>query len=206
MLCKGFRIALRRSLTVVKLVGKFNHAVFENHQSAAKLSQFAYQLYDAHTLFVLFIKNGCHAEFLRCLYVGNGVLCVFSGEDLLNVTPVGRKIKQRKGIGGAHHLRDLQYALLGNREMFCGRRSVPYQFHNRCQRNGKLYELSDMFIGNIHGSTTDTARRHGVLCIGHFVFPEIQRQQILIKYAHVPTSYLSCFFFSSIIPYICDKI
>ena len=77
MLCKGFRISLRRSLAIVELMGKFNHTSLENHQGAAKLRQLVYQLYNAYALLVLFIKGGSYADFLRCLYVGNGIVRIF---------------------------------------------------------------------------------------------------------------------------------
>ena len=37
-------------------------------------------------------------------------------------------------------------------------------------------ELPDLFIGNVHSGTTDTARRQGVSGIGRFVLPEIKGQ------------------------------
>ena len=134
----------------MELVGKFNHALLVDHQSAAKLRQLAYQLYNAYTLFVLFIKGCSYTDFLCRIYVSNGVFDIFIGEDLLNVMPISGKVKQRKGIGGTHHMCDLQHTFLCCCQMLCGRRSVFYQFHNRRQRDCKLYELPDLFIGNIH--------------------------------------------------------
>ena len=201
MLRKGFRISLRRSFAVVELVGKVNHAMLVDHQSAAKLRQFAYQLYNTHALFVLFVKGCSYTDFLCRIYVCNGIFNVFIGEDLLNIMPVGGKIEQRKGIGGTHHLHNLQHAFLCGGKVCCRRCSCFYQFHNCRQRNGKLHKHPDLFIGDIHGSTADTARRQGMSGIGYLVLPEIKGQQILIKDAHVPTSNLSCFLFFSIVPY-----
>ena len=82
-------------------MGKFNHAVFENHKSIPKLRQFIYQLNDAHALFVLFIKDGSYADLLRFLYVGNGIVGIFLLENSLNIMPVSRKAEQRKRVYGA---------------------------------------------------------------------------------------------------------
>ena len=88
MFRKGCCISVRRSLTVVELMGKFNHAMLVDHQSAAKLRQFAYQLYNAYALLVLFIKGSSYTDFLCRIYVGNGVFNVFIGKDLLNILSV----------------------------------------------------------------------------------------------------------------------
>ena len=88
MFRKDCCISVRRSLTVVELMGKFNHAMLVDHQSAAKLRQFAYQLYNAYALLVLFIKGSSYTDFLCRIYVGNGVFNVFIGKDLLNILSV----------------------------------------------------------------------------------------------------------------------
>ncbi len=80
MFRKGFRISLRRSFAIVELVGKFNHTILVDHQSAAKLCQLVYQLYNAYALFVLFIKGCSCTDLLRRIYVGNGVFDIFIGK------------------------------------------------------------------------------------------------------------------------------
>ena len=47
---------------------------------------------------------------------------------------------------------------------------------------------------------------NGVLAVRYLVLPKIQSQQVLVKDTHVPTSNLSCFFFSFIISYKCDEV
>ena len=68
-------------------------ALRSHRECAAKLRQFVYQLYNAHALFVLFVKGCTYTDFLCRIYVGNGVFDIFIGEDQLNIMPVRGKVK-----------------------------------------------------------------------------------------------------------------
>lgn len=81
MFRKGCCISLRRSLATVELMSKINHAMLVDHQSAAKLRQFAYQLYNTYALFVLFVKGCSYTDFLCRIYVCNGIF-MYSSEKI----------------------------------------------------------------------------------------------------------------------------
>ena len=206
MLCKCGGISVRCALAVVERMGKSCHGLLVNLQRAAELSHDLYQLQHTNTTTVFHVKGGNCTDFLCRLNVRNDIFYVCFIEKPVNFCFVCCQIQKRERLRFLQESDDLQQSFLCHGEH--GHIHVARTEHKNYfgQWLAERCKFCDLFIGDVECGTANRANRNGLFAVCYLVLPKIKCQQILIKDAHVPASDLSCLSFSSIIPYICDKI